>query len=57
MGCSSRGSGFDSQHLCSLQLPVTPAAGYLMPSAGLWLTDIDVGKISVHINIFKIYLS
>lgn len=57
MGCSSRESGFDSQHLCSLQLPVTPAAGYLMPSAGLWLTDIDVGKISVHINIFKIYLS
>lgn len=31
MGCSSRGPGFDSQHPCSLQLPVTPASEYLMP--------------------------
>lgn len=57
--CSSGGSGFKFYNpLGSSQQTVTPVPRNLMPSSVLcgykvltWYTDIQVGKISIHIKI------
>ena len=60
-GCSSRGSGFDSQYPNgSSQLPAIPGHADLMPSsdfywhqACMWDTDIHAGRTSTHIETKK----